>query len=99
MIDRNTKILICYNEPTKLFTNYLGKEIISYAEDIDTSESELANHISEVISSLQNYYDNIEVLACNQKTESFLSKIKSFSPDVVFNFVEVIGVHPMCFLR
>jgi D-alanine-D-alanine ligase len=91
MNDRNTKILICYNEPTKLFANYLGKEIISSDEDIDTSESELANHISEVISSLQNYFDNIEVLAVNHKIESLLSKIKSYSPDVIFNFVESVN--------
>jgi D-alanine-D-alanine ligase len=91
MIDRNTKILICYSEPAKLFANYLGKEIISTEDDIDTSESELASHISEVISSLQNYYDDIEVLAVNQNIESFLTKIKNYSPDVIFNFVESVN--------
>lgn len=91
MIDRNTKILICYSEPTKLFDNYLGKEINSSEEDIDTSESELASHISEVISSLQNFYDDIEVLAVNQNIESFLSKIKNYSPDLIFNFVESVN--------
>ncbi|MCX6151496.1 MAG: ATP-grasp domain-containing protein [Ignavibacteriales bacterium] len=91
MIDRKAKILICYNEPIKLFINYLGKEIHSSEEDVDTSESELANHISEVITSLQVFYDNIEVLTVNQNIESFLAKIKHYQPDVIFNFVESVN--------
>jgi D-alanine-D-alanine ligase len=91
MIDRNSKILICYNEPAKLYSNYVGKDIYTDGENIDTSENDIANHLSEVISNLQNYYDNIEVLAINHKIESFLSKIKNYSPDVIFNLVESVS--------
>ena len=76
-MDRNSKILICYNEPAKFYENYIGKDISSSSGIIDTSENDTANHLSEVISCLQNYYDNIEVLAVNHKIESFLSKIKN----------------------
>ena len=91
MMDRNSKILICYNEPAKFYENYIGKDISSSSEIIDTSENDTANHLSEVISCLQNYYDNIEVLAVNHKIESFLSKIKNYSPDVIFNLVESVN--------
>lgn len=91
MVDRNSKILICYNEPAKLYDNYVGKDVHSEDEIVDTSENDIANHLSEVISTLQNYYDNIEVLAVNNKIESFLSKIKNYSPDVIFNLVESVN--------
>jgi D-alanine-D-alanine ligase len=91
MIDKNSKILICYNEPARLYDNYVGKDIHSSRENVDTSENDIANHLSEVISNLQNYYDNIEVLAINHKIESFLSKIKNYSPDIIFNLVESVN--------
>ncbi len=91
MIDTQSKILICYNEPTKLFNNYIGKEILSSQDDVDTSESELANQIGIIITSLQKYFENIEVLAINQNIESFINKIKNYSPDVIFNLVESVN--------
>ncbi len=91
MIDSQTKILICYNEPVKFFDNYIGKKITSSTDDVDTSESEHANQIGFIITSLQNYFENIEVLSLGQNIESFISKIKRYSPDVIFNLVESVN--------
>jgi len=91
MINSQSKILICYNEPVKLFDNYIGKKIISSVDDVDTSESELANQIGIIITSLQENFENIEVLSLNQNIESFITKIKRYSPDVIFNLVESVN--------
>lgn len=86
----NPSILICYNEPTSLYKNYLGKEIQDEDENIDLSESEFMNILSLITSTLKTSYNNVQTLGFNKNILGIISKINSINPDIIFNFVESI---------
>jgi len=86
----NPTILICYNEPTTFYKNYLGKEIQDENENIDLSESEFMSILSLITSSLQTSYNNVYTLGFNKNISSIISKINNINPDIIFNFVESI---------
>lgn len=83
------KILLCYNEPKSMYSNYIGKELIS-EEIIDSSESDHAAHVSEIIGHLQKYYSDVDVAVFNTNIESVINKILNYTPDVIFNLVETV---------
>jgi D-alanine-D-alanine ligase len=86
----NPSILICYNEPTSLYDNYLGKEIKGDEEKVDLSESEFMEILSLITSTLQSRYNSVHTLGFNKNITGIISKINNINPDIIFNFVESI---------
>jgi D-alanine-D-alanine ligase len=86
----NPSILICYNEPTSFYDNYLGKEVQNENENIDLSESEFMNILSTITSTLQSNYENVFTLGFNRNIPEIISRINDIKPDIIFNFVESI---------
>ncbi len=84
------KILICYNEPTRYYDNYLGKEIPDYRANVDLSEREFLKQIDSIRKILKKKYTSVDTLAINKDVKSAIKKILSYSPDLIFNFVESI---------
>lgn len=84
------KILICYNEPVKYYTNYLGKEVNSVEDNIDLSETEFLKNIEIIKKSLQNRYKQVSTLGFNGNLPQVMSRLQNYSPDLIFNFVESV---------
>lgn len=84
------KILICYNEPTRFYDNYLGKNVSETEKNVDLSESDFLNQICLIQDSLKKKYLSVETLGINGNMKSWTKKILNYSPDVIFNFVESI---------
>lgn len=84
------KILICFNEPTRLYQNYLGKEISDENENIDLSERDFLNQIDNIKKILSKKYLSVDTLAVNSDIKSLIKKVNSYSPDVILNFVESV---------
>lgn len=87
---QDKKILICYNEPTRYYSNYLGKENVLHDQDNDLSEREFLNQIEEIKKIISRKYSTVNTLAINSDIKSAINKILTFSPDAIFNFVESI---------
>jgi D-alanine-D-alanine ligase len=84
------KVLICFNEPSKFYDNYLGKNISEEDENVDLSEREFLNQITNIKKSLEKKYISVETLAVNSDIKTAMKKILNYSPDIIFNFVESI---------
>ncbi|MEK6552498.1 MAG: D-alanine--D-alanine ligase, partial [Bacteroidota bacterium] len=84
------KILICYNEPTRYYDNYLGKNITDSKDNVDLSEREFLKQIALIKKSLSKKYMSVETLAVNSDIKSAIKKILNYSPDAIFNFVESV---------
>ncbi len=84
------KILICYNEPSRFYDNYLGKNISDSADNVDLSEREFLKQIALIKKTLQKKYIGVETLGINSDIKSAMKKILHFSPDMIFNFVESV---------
>lgn len=84
------KILICYNEPTRYYSNYLGKETSDEKENVDLSEREFMQQIHNIQKVLGKKYSNVETLAVNSDIKSAIKKIVNYSPDAILNFVESV---------
>ncbi len=84
------KILICYNEPVKYYNNYLGKEVASEEENIDLSETEFIKNIEIIRKALQKKFRQVSMLGFNGNIPQVMSRIQSYNPDLVFNFVESV---------
>lgn len=84
------KVLICYNEPTRYYDNYLGKDFSDSKDNVDLSEREFLNQIALIKKSLLKKYMSVETLPINSDIKSAMKKILNYSPDMIFNFVESI---------
>jgi len=84
------KILICYNEPVRYYKNYLGKKTNSKDDNIDLSERDFLNQISNIKKILSKKFLEVNTLAVNSDIRSFIKKILYYSPDVIINFVESV---------
>ena len=84
------KVMICFNEPTRYYNNYLGKEISEGTENIDLSESEFLKQIDNIKRVLSKQFISVETLAVNNDIRYAIKKITNYSPDVILNFVESI---------
>lgn len=85
-----TKILVCYNEPAKVYKNYIGKSALSDEENVDLSETGMTSHINDIVSGLGLYFKDVETYAFSSDIERAISFITSYRPDVIFNFVESV---------
>src|SRR5664279_843283 len=84
------KILICYNSPVSLFTNYNGKPAVDDSVPNDLSESGFSREITKIKKYLQENFTEVASFAINNNLDRTINKIVSYSPDVIFNFVESI---------
>ena len=84
------KVLICFNEPSKFYDNYLGKNINEEKENVDLSEREFLKQILNIKKSLEKKYMSVETLAVNSDIKAAMKKILNYSPDIIFNFVESV---------
>lgn len=84
------KVLICHNEPTRYYDNYLGKEVSDTKDDVDLSEREFLKQIISIRKVLEKKYISVETLAINSDIRSAIKKITGYSPDVILNFVESV---------
>ena len=84
------KVLICYNEPTRYYKNYLGKEVTNVNDDVDLSERDFLRQIANIKKVLEKKYISVDTLAVNSDIRSAIKKISGFSPDVILNFVESV---------
>lgn len=84
------KILICYNEPVKYYSNYLGKEVHSEEDNIDLSETEFLKNIDVIKKSLQKKFRQVSTLGFNGNLPQVMSRLQAYSPDLVYNFVESV---------
>ena len=64
MIDQ--KILICFNEPTRYYNNYIGKDTADSNEDIDLSEREFMQQIDNIKNVLSKKFVSVETLSVNR---------------------------------
>lgn len=87
---QDKKILVCYNEPAKLYANYLGKAVNSKEENTDLSETDVASHINVTLEGLRRYYPVAEAIPFGSDIEETIRKIREFNPDVIFNLVESV---------
>ena len=86
----DAKILICYNSPVSIFAIYNGKPADESSTPNDLSESGFAKEISKIKKYLRENFIDVGSFAINNNVERTMSKLTSYSPDVIFNFVESI---------
>jgi D-alanine-D-alanine ligase len=84
------KVLICFNEPTRYYNNYVGKEISDAKDDVDLSEREFLQQIENIKKILEKKYISVETFAVNSDIRAAIKKLNSYSPDVILNFVESV---------
>ncbi len=87
---RDSRILVCFNLPHSLYSNYLGKENNSETEVEDLSEKNFFNEMDHIKSSLSKYYTHVESLGLGPDIRSNIRAIREHKPDLIFNFVESI---------
>jgi D-alanine-D-alanine ligase len=89
MINQN-KILICYNEPTSIYDNYIGKDYFTDEENVDLSESEFLKDISLIKHTLLKKYESVDTFSFDHDISQSIKKISQYAPDIIFNFVEAV---------
>jgi len=84
------KILVCYNAPVSIFSVYNGKPFIEKDTGDDLSEKSFLNELNTIQKRLKKYYTQVETLAVDRDVQKIINSINSYSPDVIFNFVESV---------
>ncbi len=84
----NQKILICYNQPSIKYQNYSGKSVLAGDNNLQLSETSFSENLGFTIGMLKKKYKHVDALEFNNDIPSVINKIKKYSPDVCFNFVE-----------
>jgi D-alanine-D-alanine ligase len=84
------KILICYNSPVSLFSIYNGKPASDDSVPNDLSESGFAKEINKIKRYLLENFTEVNTFAINNNLDRTVNKLLTYSPDVIFNFVESI---------
>ena len=75
-MNENKKILICYNEPTTIYNNYIGKEINSENENIDLSESEFAESLESIRDTLLSKFENVKLHGVNHNIKETIKELE-----------------------
>ncbi|NWF87840.1 MAG: ATP-grasp domain-containing protein [Ignavibacteriaceae bacterium] len=86
----NFKILICYNSPVSIFSVYNGKPNDNQTDINDLSESAFSKEISSLKKTMQEYFSDVKTLAIDRNVNRTVTKINSYAPDVILNFVESV---------
>lgn len=90
-MNKDIKVLVCYNSPASVYKIYSGKprEADSHPQE-DLSESSFMREMDLIQSSLKKYYNKIELLAISHDVRENIRSIRKIAPDVVLNFVESV---------
>jgi D-alanine-D-alanine ligase len=86
----DAKILICYNSPVSIFAIYNGKPADDSSIPNDLSESGFSKEINKIKRFLRENFIEVSSFAINNNVERTINKLSTYSPDVIFNFVESI---------
>lgn len=87
----DAKIVVCFNSPVSVYSLYTGKESNETNAVVeDLSENSFAQEIDIIVSSLKNYFSEVEVLPIDRNINSTFNKLNVLSPDIIFNFVESV---------
>jgi D-alanine-D-alanine ligase len=86
----DAKILICYNAPVSIFSVYNGKPINESTGGDDLSEKSFLFELNNIKKALKKYFTQVETLAIDREVQKTINSINSFSPDVIYNFVESV---------
>ena len=84
----NQKILICYNQPSIKYQNYSGKSILPGDTNLLLSETSFSENLGFTLSTLKKKYKHVGQLEFNNDIPAVIDKLKKYSPDICFNFVE-----------
>ena len=84
------KILVCYNAPVSIFPVYNGKPVSVDKNKDDLSEKSFLKELNILKKRLNQYYSSVETLAIDRNVKKIMNDINSYSPDVIFNFVESV---------
>lgn len=84
------RVLVCYNRPHSLYSNYIGKENVNNEEIIDLSETNFFHELDHIKSSLKRYYSVVETLGLGPDIRENIKGIETFNPGLIFNLVESI---------
>ncbi|MCH7770119.1 MAG: ATP-grasp domain-containing protein [Bacteroidetes bacterium] len=85
-----SKILICFNAPVSIFSVYNGKPLKDNNSEDDLSEKSFLKELNNVKRTLKKHFTQVETLAIDRDVQKTINGINSFSPDVIFNFVESV---------
>ncbi len=86
----SAKILICYNPPLSVYSIYSGKPLQHSKFDSDMSEVEFSKDLRRIKKELANHFTIVKTLPVEKNIAQTINKINTFSPDVIFNFVESV---------
>jgi D-alanine-D-alanine ligase len=87
---QNKKILVCYNAPVSLFSNYNGKPLADNSTTIDLSEYSFANQIQEIVEILLEEFSVVESFSVDKNIIKLIDKLNEFNPDAIVNFIESV---------
>lgn len=90
-MNKDIKVLVCYNSPASVYKIYSGKpkEADALPQE-DLSESSLFRELELIRTSLKRYYKQIDFLAITPDIRETIRSIKKLAPDVILNFVESV---------
>jgi D-alanine-D-alanine ligase len=91
MMMQDMKILLCYNAPVSVFSVYNGKRSDEETKGKDLSEKSFIKELNKIKRSLSKYFKEVNSLAVDRNVKKTISDINSFSPDIIYNFVESVG--------
>jgi D-alanine-D-alanine ligase len=87
---QDVKILVCYNAPVSVFSVYNGKRSNEETKGKDLSEKSFVKELNEIKKSLLKYFKEVDSLAVDRNVKKTINSINSFSPDIIYNFVESV---------
>ncbi len=87
---QDVKILLCYNAPVSVFSVYNGKRSDEETKGNDLSEKSFVKELNRIRKSLLKYFKEVDSLAVDRNVKKTINNINSFSPDIIYNFVESV---------
>jgi D-alanine-D-alanine ligase len=86
----DAKIMVCYNSPATVFSDYSGKSAGSVSAGKDLSETVFQKEIGRIKKSLRESFSHVTDYAVNGNVEELVKNISRYQPDIIFNFVESV---------
>jgi D-alanine-D-alanine ligase len=87
---QDVKILLCYNAPVSVFSVYNGKRTDEETKGKDLSEKSFVKELNIIRRSLLKYFKEVNSLAVDRNINQTINTINSYSPDIIYNFVESV---------
>jgi len=87
---QDAKILLCYNAPVSVFSVYNGKRTDEETKGKDLSEKSFVKELNIITKSLLKYFKEVDSLAVDRNIKKTINNINSYSPDIIYNFVESV---------